>query len=92
MLHRDFLLATGPVALERLHLRREGSRQLVERALRRCPAAVGSRRGREAPCGMHGCHMNGGHLGRKHRLELIFGLMSLITESMNLVRAPRQYF
>ena len=33
MLHRDFLLAAGPVALERLHLHCEGPRQLVECSL-----------------------------------------------------------
>ena len=34
MLHRDLLLAAGAVALERFHLGRESSRELVEGAFR----------------------------------------------------------
>src|SRR4051812_2566962 len=33
VMHRDLLLAAGPVALERLHLSRKRARQLVEGAL-----------------------------------------------------------
>src|SRR5262249_43601552 len=70
MLHGDLLLATGSVALERLHLSCKGPGELVERAL----GAVLLRDVfyvRKSPRQRHGRHMYGGHLRGQHRLGLI---------------------
>src|SRR3981081_1074377 len=76
MLHGHLLLATGPVALERLHLDCKGPGELVERTfgavLLRYILYV-----RKSPSGRHGRHMYGGHLRRQHRLELIPRLNTL---------------
>ena len=66
----DRLLAAAPVALERLDLRREGPRKLVEDALRtvllRDIFGMG-----EPPRKGHGRDMNGRHLCREHGLHLV---------------------
>jgi hypothetical protein len=70
MLHGDFLLATGSVALERLHLGYIGPGELIEEAL----GAVLLRYVlylRKLSSGPHGRDIYGGHLRRQHRLELI---------------------
>ena len=76
MLDCDLLLAPGPVFLERLDLRCERSRQFVESAFG--AVLLGNiidvlQLAREG----HGLHVNGGHLCRQHRLDLVLRLDTL---------------
>src|ERR1039457_7235005 len=70
MLHRDFLLSSGPVTLERLKLRREGSRELVESALRAVLLRDIFHMSKTAREG-HSRHMHDGHLRGEHGLHLV---------------------
>ena len=66
VLHRDLLLAPGPISLQRFHLHRKRPRQLVE-----CPFGAVLledvvHMGEAAGEG-HGGHVNCRHLGSHHR-------------------------
>ena len=90
VLDRDFLLAASSVALERIHLHREGPRKFIERAfgsvlLRQ---ALNSRKMLQE---LHRRYMNGSHLGGEHRLDLIIRLDVLdhAEDEINLVYVNR---
>jgi hypothetical protein len=73
MLHGHLLLATGSVALERLHLGCIGPGELVERALG-AVLLMYVLYVRKSTSEGHRRHMYCGDLRRQHRLDLIPGL------------------
>jgi hypothetical protein len=75
LVHRDVLdpdglIASAPVSLERLHLRREGPGELIEGALCTILLLNGFHM-RKPTRECHGRRVNGGHLSREHGLHLI---------------------